>query len=59
MVSLVARMLDLRKRLAAEQTPHVKTALQRQIEATDKQIDALVHELYGLTAEEIAVVEGG
>jgi hypothetical protein len=58
MVSLVVRMLDLHKKLAAEGAPHVKTVLQRQIEATDKQIDALVYELYGLTAEEIAVVEG-
>ena len=39
-------------------TPHVKTVLQRQIEATDRQIDRLVYELYGLTDEEIAVVEG-
>ena len=30
----------------------------RQIEATDKEIDALVYELYGLTHEEIAIVEG-
>jgi hypothetical protein len=27
-------------------------------EATDRQIDALVYELYGLTEEEVAVVEG-
>jgi hypothetical protein len=27
------------------------------MEATDRQIDALVYELYGLTNEEIAVVE--
>jgi hypothetical protein len=59
MVALVAQMLDLHKRLAAEQVPHVKTVLQRQIEATDRQIDVLVYELYGLTPEEIAVVEGG
>ncbi len=58
MVSLVQRMLDLHKKLAAEGAPHVKTVLQRQIEATDRQIDALVYELYGLTAAEIAVVEG-
>jgi hypothetical protein len=45
MVSLVERMLDLHKRLAAEQTPHVKTVLQRQIVATDWQIDQLVYEL--------------
>jgi hypothetical protein len=59
MVSLVERMLNLHKRLAAEQTPHVKTVLHRQIEAIDKQIDALVYELYGLTEAEVAVVEGG
>jgi hypothetical protein len=33
------------------------TSLQRQIEATDGQIDALVYELYELTEEEIRVVE--
>jgi hypothetical protein len=32
--------------------------LQRQIDTTDRQIDALVYELYGLTAEEIRLVEG-
>lgn len=37
----------------------VKTILQRQIEATDAQIDRLVYALYGLTEEEIAIVEGG
>ena len=34
-----------------------KTLLQRQIEATDGAIDALVYELYGLTEEVIAIVE--
>jgi len=32
--------------------------LQSQIEAADRQIDRLVYELYGLTAEEIKIVEG-
>jgi hypothetical protein len=36
MGALVEQMLDLHKRLAAEQVPHVKTALQRPIEATDR-----------------------
>ena len=36
----------------------MKTVLQRQIEATDRQIDRLVYELYGLTDEEIGIVEG-
>jgi hypothetical protein len=58
MVSLVEHMLDLHKRVAAEQVPHAKTMLQRQIETTDRQIDALVYELYGLTEAEVAVVEG-
>ena len=31
---------------------------QRRVEATHKEIDALVYELYGLTEEEIAIVEG-
>jgi hypothetical protein len=31
---------------------------QGKIETTDKQIDALVYELYGLTEEEIKIVEG-
>jgi hypothetical protein len=31
----------------------------RQIAATDKVIDALVYELYGLTEEGVRIVEGG
>ena len=38
--------------------PADKELYQRQIEATDRQIDALVYELYGLTEEEIEIVEG-
>jgi len=36
-----------------------KESLQRQIDATDRQIDRLVYELYGLTDEEIRIVEEG
>jgi hypothetical protein len=32
--------------------------LESRIAATDRQIDELVYELYGLTEEEIKVVEG-
>ena len=39
--------------------PADKELYQRQIEATDRQIDGLVYELYELTEEEIGVVEGG
>jgi hypothetical protein len=58
MVELVDRMLDLHKRLHTANTPHEKEVLQRQIEATDEEIDGLVYELYGLTEEEIKIVEG-
>ena len=35
-----------------------KEMIQRQIAATDKEIDRLVYDLYGLTPDEIAIVEG-
>ncbi len=43
--------------LDAAKTPTDKTAIQRQIDATDRQIDQLVYDLYGLTDEEIRIVE--
>ncbi len=58
MVSLVERMLKLHKDLPNARSSD-KTAIERQIAATDKQIDQLVYELYGLTGEEIRIVEGG
>ncbi|MCX7013832.1 MAG: hypothetical protein NTW86_14985 [Candidatus Sumerlaeota bacterium] len=90
MAALVERMLALHKQLQAARTGHDQTLLQRQIDATDAQIDPLggfgrfdgfdrlttgrlttgrltagrlgagrlVYDLYGLTAEEIAIVEG-
>lgn len=58
MVQLVEQMLTLHKQLPDTKTGHEKTHIQRQIDATDQQIDRLVYELYGLTGEEIGVVEG-
>jgi len=58
MVSLVECMLDLHKQAAAARLPDEKERLERQIAVTDGQVDALVYELYGLTAEEIKIVEG-
>jgi hypothetical protein len=57
MVALVEQMLTLHQQLSQPQTPQAKTMLNRQIEATDRQIDRLVYELYGLTDEEIKIVE--
>ena len=50
-------MLDLHKRLAAAKTAHEREVIQRQIDATDGRIDRLVYELYGLTEDEIKIVE--
>ncbi len=57
MVALVTQMLDLHKRLHDTPLEHEKTVIQRQIEATDRQIDDLVYDLYGLTQEERKIVE--
>jgi hypothetical protein len=57
MVGLVDSMLTLHRQLAKARTSYEQTLLQRQIEATDEQIDKLVYELYGLTEEEIKIVE--
>ena len=59
MVELVEAMLDLHKRLAGAKTPDEKTRLEREITATDNQIDKLVYQLYALTEEEITIVEQG
>jgi hypothetical protein len=58
LVALVDQMLVLKKKEHAETVPQTKTMLGRQIQAVNKQIDTLVYELYGLTEDEIKVVEG-
>ncbi|MGB5217943.1 MAG: N-6 DNA methylase [Smithella sp.] len=57
-VQLVEQMLALNKQLPEAKTSHEQTLIQRQIDATDKQIDKLVYELYELTEDEIKIVEG-
>ena len=58
MAFFVEMMLDLHKQLPKAKVPTEKTRIQRQITTTDSQIDKLVYELYNLTPEEIAIVEG-
>jgi hypothetical protein len=70
MVELVERMLELqreRARCSAGLRPATPAAhraalqpsdLDREIAATDAEIDALVYELYGITAEERKIIEG-
>ena len=56
MVALVEEMLELHKRLAAAKSDADKKRIRRAVAATDRTIDELVYELYGLTDEEIKVV---
>ena len=51
MVALVEQMLSLHKKLAAANTDHEKTNLQRQIDATDHQIDRLVYDCLLYTSD--------
>jgi len=53
----VEAMLRLHKNLQPAKTDHEKKLIQRQIDATDKQIDQLVYELYGVMDEEIRIIE--
>ena len=47
---------DLQKK--TQKTPQEQEMVKREIEAMDRQIDRLVYELYGLSEEEIKIVEG-
>ncbi|MGA3228810.1 MAG: TaqI-like C-terminal specificity domain-containing protein, partial [Candidatus Binatus sp.] len=57
LVRNVERMLALHHQLTAAKSEARRATIQRQIDATDAEIDRLVYDLYGLTAEEIAMVE--
>ncbi|TET34931.1 MAG: restriction endonuclease subunit M [Planctomycetota bacterium] len=58
-VKLVETMIDLNKKLPKAKGGHQKEVIQRQIDATNRKIDKLVYELYGLTNREIKIVEEG
>jgi Alw26I/Eco31I/Esp3I family type II restriction m6 adenine DNA methyltransferase len=58
MVSLVEQMLAAQPQLARAQSDKDKDFYANKCAALDRQIDALVYELYGLTADEIKIVEG-
>jgi hypothetical protein len=59
-VKMVEEMLALQKqRQQAEAGKEdIRFALQKRIQALDEEIDARVYRLYGLTEEEIRIVEG-
>jgi len=54
---LVGSILKLHQSELSAKLPQEKEQLRRQIEATDRQIDQLVYELYGLNEAEIRIVE--
>jgi hypothetical protein len=58
LAALLEKLLALAPKLRAARTDAERATLQSAVTATDQQIDALVYELYGLTAEEIKLVEG-
>ena len=57
LVALVDKMLLLVPKLRSAKSEGDRSTLENAVAATDRAIDALVYELYGLTAEEIALVE--
>jgi len=59
LVALVDKMLELNRRLAPirDQPFSERDELKREIERTDREIDNLVYDLYGLTDEERKIVE--
>jgi len=56
-VANVDELLKLMPKRQEARTDQEKIQLDRQIRATDKKLDALIYKLYGLTVEEIKVVE--
>jgi hypothetical protein len=59
MVELVDRMLELNKQKhSGKLAPSQVDRIDREIAATDTEIDNLVYELYGITDEERRIIEG-
>ena len=58
LVRMVNWLIDLYRQFKAAASNVTRTRLQRAINITDEKIDALVYQLYGLTDDEIKIVEG-
>jgi len=58
LVALVESMLELQKKYHEARMERDKELYERRIRIVDAQIDRLVYELYGLTEDEVKVVEG-
>ncbi len=58
MVELVEQMLAARQQLGGAQSDKDKDFYTNRCDGLDRQIDALVYDLYALTPAEIKIVEG-
>ena len=59
LVNLVDSIIEINKKLNNEKNPDNATMLRRQVQSIDDNTDKIVYGLYGLSEEEIKVVEGG
>lgn len=60
MVDLVDRMLELNKQKhSGKLAPSQVERVDREIAATDAEVDDLVYELYGITEDERRIIESG
>jgi type I restriction-modification system DNA methylase subunit len=55
--SLVDKILELKHREYAEQNPQAKKIISRQIDGVDAMIDKAAYKLYGLSPEDIEIIE--
>lgn len=59
LVKLVDNIIAINKKLVGENNPNTKEILERQVRALDGEIDRLVYGLYGLSDNEISIIENG
>lgn len=59
LVKLVDNIIAINKKLVGESNPNTKEILERQVRALDGEIDRLVYGLYGLSDNEIRIIENG
>ena len=57
-IAMVDNMLELQKKFHETRLERDKELYERQITIVDSQIDRQVYDLYGLTEEEVKVVDG-
>lgn len=56
LVAMADQMTALSRKVLTDCAPHERDSLRRQLEATDRQVDQAVYELYGLTESDIASI---